>query len=310
MSGPPVLARAVERGLAPLKGKQAAQLLPKARMGGPMLWVIAIMVALTVLAAGGGLAVTNLANSARGDLDGGVTVQIIEADPAARDTQAQAALAAIEGIDGVSSIRLVPEDELSALVEPWLGAESGGSVVPLPALIDLRFEGPAGDVQLDQLRSVLRESAPDARVDAQANWLGPVFSAFATLKWLAIVLIGLLAMTSAAAVYLAARNALNANRNTIEIVHLLGGTDAQIAGIFQRSILIDSALGGAMGLILGAVMLSVMGGQFAALESGMVTGGGFTGFDWLVLATIPLAAVLIALLTARLTVMRSLGKML
>jgi len=310
MSGPPVLARAVERGLAPLKGKQAAQLLPKARMGGPMLWVIAIMVAMTVLAAGGGLGVANLANSARGDLDGGVTVQIVEADPAARDAQASQALETLGGLEGVTSMRLVPEEELSALVEPWLGEGSSGSVVPLPALIDLRLDGPVDDAQLEQLRAALRESAPDARVDAQANWLGPVFSAFATLKWLAIVLIGLLALTSAAAVYLAARNALNANRNTIEIVHLLGGTDAQIAGIFQRSILIDSALGGAAGLALGAVMLSVMGGQFAALESGMVAGGGFTGIDWLILTLIPLAAVLIALLTARLTVMRSLSKML
>ncbi|WP_379552529.1 cell division protein FtsX [Qipengyuania sp. DGS5-3] len=310
MSGPPVLARAVERGLAPLKGKQAAQLLPKARMGGPMLWVIAIMVAMTVLAAGGGLAVTNLANSARGDLDGGVTVQIIEADPAARDAQASQALETLERLEGVTSIRLVPEEELSALVEPWLGEGSSASVVPLPALIDLRLDGPVDDARLEQLRAALRDSAPDARVDAQANWLGPVFSAFATLKWLAIVLIGLLALTSAAAVYLAARNALNANRNTIEIVHLLGGTDAQIAGIFQRSILIDSALGGAAGLALGGIMVSVMGGQFAALESGMVSGGGFTGIDWLILALIPLAAVLIALLTARLTVMRSLGKML
>ncbi|WP_432201793.1 cell division protein FtsX [Erythrobacter sp. W53] len=310
MSGPPVLARAVERGLAPLKGKQAAQLLPKARMGGPMLWVIAIMVAMTVLAAGGGLAVTNLANSARGDLDGGVTVQIIEADPAARDAQASQALETLERLEGVTSTRLVPEEELSALVEPWLGEGSSASVVPLPALIDLRLDGPVDDARLEQLRAALRDSAPDARVDAQANWLGPVFSAFATLKWLAIVLIGLLALTSAAAVYLAARNALNANRNTIEIVHLLGGTDAQIAGIFQRSILIDSALGGAAGLALGGIMVSVMGGQFAALESGMVSGGGFTGIDWLILALIPLAAVLIALLTARLTVMRSLGKML
>ena len=51
MKRPPVLDRAAERGLAPLKGRRAAHLLPQARLGGPMPWVIAIMVALTVLAA-------------------------------------------------------------------------------------------------------------------------------------------------------------------------------------------------------------------------------------------------------------------
>ena len=48
-----------------------------------------------------------------------------------------------------------------------------------------------------------------------------------------------------AAVWLAARNALGGNRDTIEIVHLLGGSDAQIARIFQRSILADAVIGGA-----------------------------------------------------------------
>ncbi|HBR84588.1 MAG TPA: cell division protein, partial [Erythrobacter sp.] len=43
-----------------------------------MPWVIAIMVTLTVLAAGGGLALANLADRARGELAGSATVQIVD----------------------------------------------------------------------------------------------------------------------------------------------------------------------------------------------------------------------------------------
>ena len=306
---PVAAARAFERGRAAFRGRAASQMLPRTRLGGPMPWVIAIMVALTVLAAGGALAMANLAAQARSDLAGGVTVQIVEADPALRDAQTRRTIAALEDMEIVQGLRRVPDAELQALIEPWLGGGVRSEAVPLPALIDVDLSGAADARTLDDLRAALGPIAPDARVDAQAQWLGPVFDAISALRWLALGLIVLLAFTSAAAVWLAARNALNANRGTIEVVHLLGGTDGQIARIFQRSAIIDAAIGGAVGLMLGAIALKVLGAQFAALESGMVAGGGLDPVDWLLLALVPVAGAAIALLTARMTVLASLGKM-
>jgi cell division transport system permease protein len=151
---------------------------------------------------------------------------------------------------------------------------------------------------------------PSAKVDAQAGWLAPVFHAISSLQWLAIGLVVLLAATSAAAVWLAARSALGSNRDTIEIVHLLGGTDGQIARIFQRSIAVDALVGGVVGLLLGLIALFLLGRQFAALGSGMVAGGGLGIVDWAAIGAIPLAGVLIAMLTARVTVLAALRRML
>jgi cell division transport system permease protein len=117
-------------------------------------------------------------------------------------------------------------------------------------------------------------------------------------------------VTSAAAVWLAARSALGGNRDTIEIVHLLGGTDSQIARIFQRSIGYDAVLGGTVGLAIGVVAVTLLGRQFAALGSGMVAGGGLGPTDWLALAAIPLLGVAIAMATARLTVLAALRRIL
>ena len=93
------------------------------------------------------------------------------------------------------------------------------------------------------------------------------------MQYLAIGLVVLLAATSVAAVWLAARSALGSNRDTIEVIHHLGGTDGQIARIFQRSIGIDAALGGVAGLALGIGAIFVLGQQFAELGSGLVAGG-------------------------------------
>ena len=305
------LAQVIRRN-QPRFGAERTGVLQQARLGGPMPWVIAIMIALTVMAAAAGLALSNLARNASAEIAGGITVQIVEAAPAERARQTEVALALLGNREDVAEVRRVPDAELERLIEPWLGVAAGTAdeAIPIPALIDARLRGPVTAPRLEALRAELTDSVPSARVDAQAGWLAPVFHAIASLQWLAIGLVLLLAATSAAAVWLAARSALGSNRDTIEIVHLLGGTDGQIARIFQRSIAVDAFVGGIVGLALGLLAVFLLGRQFAALGSGMVTGGGLGLIDWITIGAIPLAGVLIAMLTARVTVLAALRRML
>lgn len=287
------------------------RLMPQARLTGPMPWVVAIMIALTVISLAAGLALSNVAGTARSQIAGGLTVQIVEAAPAARNRQAETALSILSDRKDVASVHRVPKSELDRLLEPWLGSTAeNDQAIPMPALIDVRLAGPATAGRVDAIRNALKTAVPSARVDAQARWLGPVFGAIAALQWLAIGLIVLLAAASIAAVWLAARSALGANHETIETIHHLGATDSQIAGIFQRSIAIDALFGGVAGLLLGLAAILVLGARFAQLGSGLVSGGGLTAGDWIAIALVPLAGVLLALLTARFTVMTALQRML
>ncbi|MDE1468468.1 cell division protein FtsX [Aurantiacibacter sp. D1-12] len=290
----------------------SARILQQARIAGPMPWVIAIMIALTVMAASAGLALKNVADNARDEISGGITVQIVEGAPAERDRQAERAVSYFSNRDDVASVRRVPDDELAELLEPWLG-EMGASEedgVPIPALVDVRLSGPVTSARLSEMRSELLAQAPAARLDAQASWLGPVFDAIRSLQFLAIGLIVLLTLTSAAAVWLAARSALGSNRDTIEVIHHLGGSDGQIAGIFQRSVAWDAALGGAAGLLLGLAAVFVLGQQFAGLGSGLVAGGGLGPVDWIIIGAIPVIGIVLAVITARFTVIAALRRML
>jgi len=239
-------------------------------------------------------------------------VQVIEAQPAERDRQAEVAVALLRNRNDVAEVRRVPDAELDRLIEPWLGEEAGTAdeAIPIPALLDVRLRGPVTESKLEELRAALTASVPAAAVDAQSSWLGPVFHAIHSLQWLAIGLVMLLAGTSAAAVWLAARSALGSNRDTIEIVHLLGGTDRQIARIFQRSIAVDALIGGVVGLLLGLIAIFLLGSQFAALGSGMVAGGALGVVDWATIGAVPLIGVAIAMFTARLTVLGALRRML
>jgi len=288
------------------------RLLPEGWLSGPMPWVIAIMISLTVMAAAAGLALSNLASNAAAEIAGGLTVQIVEGGPGERARQTEVALAVLANLDEVAEVHRVPDAELAALLEPWLGQQGvpEEDAIPVPALIDVKLTGPVTPRRLEALRATLTASVPSARLDAQAGWLTPVFEAVRSLQWLAVGLIALLAATSAAAVWLAARSALGSNRETIEIIHLLGGTDGQIARIFQRSIGIDATLGGIAGLLVGLGAIALLGSQFARLGSGMVAGGQLAPADWALLAAIPLIGIVLAVLTARITVLATLRRML
>jgi cell division transport system permease protein len=297
--------------LRALGGEGESRLLPEARLSGPMPWVIAIMIALTVVAAASALALRHAAQAASADLEGGVTVQIVSAAPAQRQREAQAALAALVGAAGVVSATAVPQDQLDTLVEPWLGTHAGDDLddLPIPALIDVRLGEPATPGRLETLRKLLAAKSPSARVDAQSSWLAPVFNAIGALQWAAGGLIALFAFATVSAVLLASRNALGTHRETIEIVHMLGATDVQIARVFQRSMATDAAMGGLVGLLAGIVTVLGLGRQFSALGSGMVAQGSLGWVDWVALAGIPVAGVLLVMLTARITVLAALRRM-
>jgi cell division transport system permease protein len=292
------------------RGRAAARLLPPTRLTGPIPWVIAILIALVVIATAGGLALRNLASAASTGLSSGVSVQVIEPNPDLRAARAAEAVTVLGAVEGVVAVKPVPEAELVAMLEPWLGEGASSGDVPIPALIDVELAGSAGPAEVARIEAALAARVPAARVDAQGDFLKPVSEALAALQWLALGLAVLVALATAAAVWLAARNAFAAARDTVEIMHLLGASERQIAAVFLRDVLREAAAGAMLGAGMGVAAVWLLGQQFAALGSGMVSGGGLMLADWLVIATVPLAGVLLALATARITIALALRDML
>ena len=290
--------------------RQDKSLIPEGRLTGPMPWVIAIMMFLTILAAAGGLALRASAQQVNADLAGRVTVQIVEANPNLRTDQRIAAAQVLAGSNLVGNVEVVSDEEVEKLLAPWIGSEGFDNSIPIPALIDLDLNGPANDTNLDELRSMLSDVAPAARVDAHGDWLKPVFDLLESLQYLALGLVLLLAFATSAAVLLAARSSLNTHNETINVLHLLGATDAQITRLFQRRIALDALFGGVIGLIAALAVTMLISSQIGNIGSAMLESGLLRWYDWVILALIPFAGILLAMLTARFTVMRALRKIL
>jgi cell division transport system permease protein len=290
-------------------GRAERGLLPEGRLAGPMPWVIAIMMFLTVLAAAAGLGLAGAAARLDEQIGGRITIQIIEANPADRAAQARAVAAAVADLPGVVSVRPVPDAEIQALLEPWLGSGSLEADLPVPALIDVDLT-PEGHRALDGLRRAVAAVSPSARVDDHGQWLAPLASLIGALKWLAAGLVLLMVGATAATVVLAARAALDLHRATIEVLHLMGATDVQVARLFQRRIALDALFGGLIGFILAALVLIGIGERVSALGSELLGSAAVPAPAWGILVALPVLGVLLAMLVARLTILRALGRML
>lgn len=286
------------------------KLIPEGRLSGPMPWVIAIMLFLTLLVAAGGLTLAEAARQGGQDLARQVTVQIIESDPAQRAAQRAAVTRTLRKLDSIAEVKPVPDAQVRALLEPWLGTGVIDADVPVPALVDVRFASEPTAETLANLQSTLRSVAPNIRVDSHSSWMAPFFDLMRALLWLAAAVFLLLLVATSAVVILAVRSTLNTHRETIEIMHMMGGTDIQAARLFQRRVALDALLGGIVGFIVAAVVIITVGGRFAAVEPGLLSGAHFPYYGWAILALIPLAVMALAMLMARMTVISALKRML
>lgn len=296
--------------IAPIRTAPAERrLLPEGRVAGPMPWVIAIMMFLTVLTAAGGLAMHHAAATIGADLADRITVQIVEADPVVRERQAQAATALLRRDPAVASVRRVPAAEMKTLLAPWLGEGGLEDQLPLPVLIDavLAADRPR---DIDGVGRALAAAAPAARIDEHGQALAPLAGLISALKWLALALVLLMGSASAASVMLASRSALDTHRPTIDVMHLLGATDVQIARLFQRRLALDALFGGLVGLVAASLVIFLIGRRIGGIGSELLGSVTLPAPAWLLLIALPLLGAIVAMLAARMTVLAALRRIL
>ena len=274
------------------------RLIPGGRLQGPTPYVIAIMMFVMVVIGAAGLALGSSARLVAAGVDNRYSVEI--ADGAAKAATAQALLAASPG---VTAVRPVSEREMRKILQRWLGPAGAASDLPLPAIIDVDL---APDAPVAAIAARIEREVPGARFVAHKESLGPVLGAVRALSWLALTLVLLIALATAAAVVLAARGTLDTHRSTIDVMHGIGATDDQVARLFQRKIALDALTGGTAGAVAaGVVLLLIAGGGSTWLAD--LTGGPLLGSrDVLLLALLPLAGTMLATVVARMAVMKAL----
>ncbi len=282
--------------------------LPERRFSGPLPWLVGIMMFLMVLAAALGLGFARAARALDASLDGRVTVQVIEADPVAREIQADRAVGEIRRLAGVVRVTRVEDAAIGRLLTPWFGADGlAAADLPLPALIDVDLT-PGQGWRAEAVAQAVRRVAPAARIDDHSAALAPLTALVRLLGSLSAAIVVLTTVATGFVVVLATRAALDTHAPTIEVLHLLGATDRQVARLFQRRITRDALMGAAGGALLALAIILIVGVRAARLGSELASGVGLGPAGWLLLLVMPLAAGAIADIATGWTVGRALRR--
>lgn len=269
-------------------------------------WIVALMVFLGALMFAGALVISDTIDSWDSTLTGRMTVQVPQ--DSATDAATETLATMLGATPGVANVRPVPASEARALLIPWLGEEVLDSELPIPALIDVEL---AAGARLDAtlLAARLSESVPGTTVDDHRAWLSALINLGRTVEILAFVILGLIASAAIVAVVFTTRSGLAVHAAIIELLHQMGAHDTYIAGQFQIQAMKLSLRGGIAGAGAAAVVLLIFAWVGRGIDAAFLPPITLTIAEWIALLIVPAGAVAIAMLTARLTVLRALARM-
>jgi len=273
-------------------------------------WIVGAMVYLAALALAGVLAAGELVSGWRAELTGALTIELpqpVEATEADRQARLQRVLDVLTATPGVAHAEVLGPDAMAELIGPWLGPDATAADLPLPDLVAVEL---AGDATIDSaaLTQRLTEAVPEARLDDHRDWLERAERLSWLVRMLAMLVLGFVSAAAALAVLFVTRTGLDIHREVIELVHLLGAPDRYIARQFQHHALAQGFVGGLLGLAAGAATITAIGWLAAVLGGGLVPLARLGWTDWAIIASLPVAAALVAMLTARIAVLRILGR--
>jgi len=286
-------------------------LMPVSKGAAPLDLVIAVMAFLAALALGASLIAERAADGWSQGLIGKITVQILPpaSGPAGAGLQqeTEAALAVLRATPGITHAAPLSDEEQLKLVKPWLGADALVADLPLPQLIDADL-APGAQIDVEGLAARLKAAVPHAVLDDHSHWIGRLRDLARTLVWSAYGILFLIAVATTSTVAFATRAGLEAHSDMVSLLHQMGAQSGFIASAFEGHYLRATLAAAGAGAACAAILFLAAGG----LESvgyepvPFLPPLSLQPVELLWLLAVPAAAGLIALITARLSVLAAL----
>lgn len=275
---------------------------------------MAVMCYLATLALGALILVQSAVTQWTSGVSSEITVQVRALSDVDLKTETEKAVTILRGTDGIAGARILDSASVRKLLEPWLGDTGMIDDLPLPALVSVTIDE-ARPPDLDALESQLKAEVKGASVDTHRRWRMELMRTATLLERLSLAVLALIAVSAAALVVFATRSVLDANREVIEVLNLIGARDRFIAravkGRFLRSGMI-AGLAGTLGGLLTFAMLGLLNVWPAADTLSEASARLLIATPSVAVATyavfllVPIVATLLSVVTAHLAVMRQL----
>ena len=270
---------------------------------------MAVMSYLACLAIGALILVDRAVTSWTSGLSQEMTIQIVHVRGAEIEAEVEKAKTIVSGFPGILEAEVLDEQAGARLLEPWLGTRALEGL-PVPRLIRIVTD-PANQPDIAALETAL-SAVKGVHLDTHRKWEAELTRMARALSVLSYAILFLISVSAIAIVIFATRAVLQANRPIVDLLHLVGARDSYIArqidGRFLRTGMLSGFIGVGMGLLTFLLLgLSSGSGVAEASRSLLFAAPEVAIWSYALLFAVPVAATLICLITARVTLMRRLG---
>jgi cell division transport system permease protein len=239
-----------------------------------------------------------------------VTVQIQQLSAVDIEGELKKATSILQQTRGVLKVEVLDRAEGMKLLEPWLG-KSGLEDLPVPRLIRVGIDE-AAPPDYESLQAELESKVKGVALDTHGRWRDELSRAGAKMSTLAIAILILLSIAAMTLAAFGARAALEANREVVEVLRLIGAENRFIAREINRRFLVLGLSAGCLGYMMAIFSLLALGlsgqisteplagGSLSMLYS--VSGLGWQKLSYLLL--VPVLSSVFVTVAARVTLMR------
>jgi len=209
---------------------------------------------------------------------------------------------------GVETADALDRGQVAALLRPWLGETAGSNQLPLPRVIDVTVSRRSG-FRADFVRDALEPIVPGIVIDDHGAWLGDFLSTVRGAKLLAVAVVLLICLITVIMVIFTTRTGLGLHQETIEIMHFVGARDSYIARQFALRFSLMGIKGALIGIAIAVPTMLLLSVIAENSGLGLVPRFNLGVAAWVSIGALVPASSLIAMMTARATVLKSLTRM-
>lgn len=228
------------------------------------------------------------------------------------DTALNAITDEIKRTKGVTSVAVLTNAQMEALLKPWLGTNFSLADLPIPVLLDVRttVDNDHTTVDVDALQRTLTTKYDSAiRIDDSGPWVAHVAKASALLQALVVFIALTLLACVIGMIVLVSKTNLRLHFKAVSLLHMFGATDEYILRQFQWNSAWLAGRGALAGVIFAGIIFCTGVILSMRWESAVLPQINFTLAHGVVFAVLPVLTAMISLVATRLTVQSMLEHM-
>jgi len=283
-------------------------------------WNTGLMVFFVTLTLALNLALSSVSQSWLDDLSGSLTIEmkppVTSLENTAADYQIQKGfrdkvqelMTMLRNQEVVAEARLLSDNEVRKLIEPWIGENAVLETISLPTLIDVKLANNAAD--LSNLKLELTKIDPTASVDNHSDTINDIKNVTSTAKGFASLLTIIVIFLAIASISGIIRSKLLIHKNEVETLHLIGASNEYIARQFRQHTLHNTIKGAVIGVVFTIAALLTIGIITRTLNANIFEYFKVMPMHWTLLVIAPVVmGAFIAHLTAQAAALRELSKL-